>query len=252
MLITVLASGSSGNCYVVTENGTSVIIDAGISMKKIREGVEKALLKLSDISGILVTHEHSDHISGLPMLIKHYDIPIYTTNQIAIEINRKGICDKARINIIEPNKSFIIGNLSIKAFNTPHDSADSVGYVFGQDKRLGFATDTGCVTENMRNALKGVSVALIEANHDVEMLKNGSYPAFLKRRILSDTGHLSNEKSGELALFLESNGTKKIILGHLSKDNNTPEKAKKSVEDKIVGSAEIYVAPATGFLEVSV
>ncbi|NCC68590.1 MAG: hypothetical protein EOM14_10445 [Clostridia bacterium] len=149
----------------------------------------------------------------------------------------------------------ILGDISVTAFQTMHDTPESVGYRIDAESSFGLCTDLGCITDAVREALCGVAAAVIESNHDEDMLRYGAYPAFLKRRILSDHGHLSNEKSGELAGFLAQNGAKTLVLGHLSRENNTPEKAHKTVCDSLEAAncrPELLVAPPSEMLCVEV
>jgi phosphoribosyl 1,2-cyclic phosphodiesterase len=253
MEITIFASGSSGNCSVVTDGKVNILIDAGISLRRIAAGLRTAGLAPEALDGVLVTHEHSDHISGLPMLLKHHPLPVYATRAAASRIAGMLPDTESFFRPITAGESFDIGGVEVTAFRTPHDSADSVGYRLDDGCVLGFATDTGCVTGEMLDGLMGADTAVIEANHDVEMLRYGRYPVYLKRRILSDVGHLSNENCGKLAKTLAENGTGRIIIGHLSKENNTPETARLAVEAELESFAtELFVAPAAGYLAVPV
>jgi phosphoribosyl 1,2-cyclic phosphodiesterase len=253
MQISLFASGSSGNCSAVFGDGSGVLIDAGISLRRITAGLGSCGASPEELGGVLVTHEHTDHVSGLAMLSRHFRLPIYTTRTIAAKLRGMLPDTDGLINVIEPDESFKVGSFSVTAFRTPHDSADSVGYRVEDGAVLGFATDTGCITDEMLGGLSGADTAVIEANHDERMLRYGAYPVFLKRRILADTGHLSNDSCGELARRLAEGGTRRIILGHLSRENNRPETARETVEAALEGSgAELYVAPAAGLLTVPV
>ena len=253
MEITIFASGSSGNCSVVTDGKVNILIDAGISLRRVTAGLRTLGLTPGDLDGVLVTHEHSDHVSGLPMLLKHSGLPVYATRTTANRL--RGMLPGTEEYLVEiaPGAGFDLGDIEVTAFPTPHDSADSVGYRLENGTALGFATDTGCVTDEMLGGLMGTDTAVIEANHDVEMLRWGRYPVYLKRRILSDTGHLSNDNCGKLAKTLAENGTRRIIIGHLSKENNTPDTARRTVQNALCGcDAQLYVAPADGCLTVPV
>lgn len=253
MQITVFASGSTGNCSLVTGGGVGLLIDAGISLRRMTAALTNQGIRPENIDGVLVTHEHSDHISGLAMLSKRHAVPIFTTHTIANRLRGMLPETEELIREIVPGEGFEVGGLSIAAFRTPHDSADSVGYRIENGAVLSFATDTGCITEELIEGLLGADTAVIEANHDEEMLRYGRYPVYLKRRILSDTGHLSNNNCGILAKMLAENGTKRIILGHLSQENNCPESALKTVETAIRGcSVELYIAPQVGCLTVPI
>jgi len=253
MRIVTFASGSTGNCSLITDGETNILIDAGISMRRIVIALKELGLTPQDLCGVLITHEHSDHISGLKMLVKHHNVRIFVPEQISDIFSRTKpeLCDN--ITEIPVGDYFTIGNINVKAFRTPHDSEYSVGYRFEGSNVIAYSTDTGCVTEEMINGLDGAEIALIEANHDIEMLKSGPYPYYLKRRILSLRGHLSNEDCGNLALHLAKSGTKHIIIGHLSRENNTPELALSVVKAAVAGeNVCVYAAPMDKMLAVSV
>ncbi len=253
MRITVFASGSTGNCSLVQDGESELLIDAGISLRRIAAGMSAVGAKPDGLCGVLVTHEHTDHVSGLAMLSKRHGVPIYTTRTIANRLRGMMPGIDGLVNEIVPGESFFARSMCVTAFPTPHDSADSVGYRVESGAVLGFATDTGHITDEMKWGLLGADTAVIEANHDEEMLRYGGYPVFLKRRILSDTGHLSNTDCGILAKTLAENGTRRIILGHLSRENNRPQTAFDTVEAAIRDcGAELYVAPELGCLTVGV
>lgn len=254
MRLIVFASGSSGNCALVQGGGRSVLLDAGISAKRMRvsllaEGVDPAAL-----DGVFITHEHADHVSGLAVFTKQFPLPVYAPGTVADALRRSysGVCPYIRD--IEPERPLSMGCMTVTAFPTPHDAAQSVGYRLEADGAvLTAATDTGCVTDTMLRYFAGADAALIEANHDVAMLRNGPYPAYLKRRILSDRGHLSNGECTWLAAVLAQQGTRQIVLGHISKNNNLPGLARRTVCRGLEGTqAQIAVAPEYGRLEVEV
>lgn len=223
MQISVLASGSKGNCLLVRDNNTAVLIDAGISARKIKKELLALHMDIKDLSGILITHEHIDHIRGLKTLNKNYAVPIYSRaatfkampffSELALDC-----CHSLSNDILK------IGNLTIEHFNISHDAADPVGYSIKtakQKQKFTLATDLGFVTESVKNALDNSDVIVLEANHDVNLLQNGPYPWPLKKRILGSRGHLSNNDAG----WTINNLTHKpdeIILAHLSEKNNTP------------------------------
>lgn len=223
MKICTLASSSSGNCTLVSEGNTHILIDAGISLRRITTSLKQLGISPDELTGVLVTHEHSDHISGIKMIVKHHATQVLAPIGVA-----EALCGiipevKGQLSYFQAGADIILGELSITSFLTPHDTPESVGYrVDNGQASLVFVTDIGCVTPAILNAARGTSMAVIEANHDVKMVKGGSYPAYLKRRILSDRGHLSNDDSGQLAITLASAGTRKIVLAHLSRENNTP------------------------------
>lgn len=255
MRIVTFASGSSGNCALISERGTHLLIDAGISMRRISCCLKDFGITPGQLSGVLITHEHSDHICGLGTMLKKYDMPLYAPRAAAeyLKWNVAGAADVLRV--IVPGETVEVGNVSVTPFRTMHDTPESVGYRIEGDSAVGFCTDLGCVTDEVRTALTGVDAAVIEANHDEDMLRYGPYPAQLKRRILSDHGHLSNECSGGLAVFLAEHGTKYIVLGHLSRENNTPLKAHSTVAEALEHAekrADLAVAPASGYMELLV
>lgn len=225
-----LASGSSGNAVLVFSATTSLLIDAGISAKRICDGLKTLNMAPADLDGICITHSHSDHISGLRVLLKRTHAGIYTTEGTARAIARQVEGAGERIHTIHASDPFQLGDLTIQAFATPHDAQGSVGYTFTDGTRkCSVVTDLGFVTEEVRQSIYGSQLALVEANHDVDWLMSGPYPYYLKQRILGDGGHLSNEASGELCCELAEHGTEKLVLAHLSQENNTPERARSVV-----------------------
>jgi len=253
MRVCVFASGSGGNCLLLQSRDTNILIDAGISMRRTVSALSRAGISMQDIGGVLITHEHSDHISGLKMITKHYKLPIYAPRTLASRLI--GMLPEAEdyINIIPVERPFKLGGLEICAYHTPHDVDESVCYRVKGESCFAFATDMGCVTDKVLKCLEGANTVLIESNHDEEMLRYGPYPVFLKRRILSNRGHLSNDNCARLAAGLAAVGTKKIILGHLSRENNKPELAVETSSKSLDGTdVELFCAPQDGFLEVSV
>jgi len=233
MKICSIASSSSGNCIYVGTARTHILIDAGISGRRLKAGLEMIDLEPSDINGILITHEHSDHIKGLGVVSRKYNIPVYATeltwNRI-ISSGLTGSIDESLFHKITPDSDFSINELVIHPFNTSHDAVQPVCYTFTKDKKkISVATDLGCYDSYITEKLKDSNVLFIEANHDIEMLKSGSYPYYLKKRILSDKGHLSNEMSGKLISELLHENLQYVVLGHLSRENNHPDKAHESV-----------------------
>jgi len=232
MTVNTLASSSSGNCTVVSQGNTHLLIDAGISLRRIRDGLRRLGLSPDDLAGILVTHEHSDHIGGIRMLVKYHKALVFSSCGAG-----QGICGampevEPFVNCFEIGVSFELGDITVRSFPTPHDAAESVGYrLMAGGKALCYVTDLGCVTEEVATAAYGADIAVIEANHDRDMLRSGPYPPFLKRRILSKHGHLSNNDSGSLAAGLAMSGTRFLQLSHLSRENNTPELARQTVEE---------------------
>ena len=251
MKICVYASGSSGNCLLVSENGTNILIDAGISLRRIEQSLARSELSMNDIGGVLITHEHSDHISALKQMAKKHRTKLFAPHTVANRIIGMLPETEELFSIIPVGESFTLGNLCVRAFHTSHDTDESVGYRIGGAFAL--ATDTGCVTDEIREGLCGAEAVLIESNHDEELLRYGPYPFYLKKRILSDRGHLSNENCAALARELQRRGTSKIILGHLSHENNTPDTAMSCAKAALCGTgAELFCAPVSGCLSVEV
>ena len=226
-----LFSSSSGNCTYVKCGSVEVLIDAGASMRSIEQSLTFLGTSLENIKAIFITHEHSDHMSGLEIISKRYNIPVHMT----YPSYDKGVRDKSYLkrSAIRHDIEFTVTleGLSVKSFVIPHDSAQNVGYILSENgkKCLGTATDIGHVTEEIAYALKGCEHVILEANHDIEMLKNGSYPEYVKERILSSKGHLSNKNAARLACYLAENGVKHLTLAHLSEKNNTPALARDTV-----------------------
>ncbi len=228
-----IASGSSGNCiYVGTEN-THVLIDAGISARRIEKGLFEVGLKPGEVTGICITHEHSDHVKGLGVLARKYGIPIYGTEGTLNAIGKmKGLgeYDKVLLCPILPDVDFTLGDMVIKPFHIDHDASDPVAYrIQSENKSVAVATDMGNFNQYTIDHLLDLDAVLLESNHDVRMLETGPYPYYLKRRILGDFGHLSNENAGRLLNYILNDKLKHILLGHLSQENNLPELAFETV-----------------------
>lgn len=232
-----IASGSSGNCVYVGTDHTHVLVDAGISGRRVEKGLNELDLTGKDLDAILVTHEHSDHIQGLGVLARKYGVPIYTTGGTVDAMTRSKSLGKLPEGIfheILEDESFEIKDLTIHPFTIPHDAAQPVGYRFScGDKSMAVATDLGKYTEYIIENLQNLDALLLEANHDIRMLQVGKYPYYLKQRILGDRGHLSNENAGRLLCRLLHDNMKGILLGHLSKENNYEELAFETVCSEI-------------------
>ena len=239
-----LASGSSGNCSFLTHGSTRILIDAGISMTRIRKGLSALGESIDSLDGIFITHDHWDHINAIKMLLKYYSVPIYATPDTAAGIEYQIPESRGRIAPISPDERLSFGCIDILPFSTPHDAPGSVGYRFDADgKSFGILTDIGYVTKNIYDIMQGVDGILLEANHNVDMLQHGPYPYYLRQRILSKKGHLSNDECGLFAADLADSGTKLVILAHLSDKNNTPEQALSEVCGA-VGNRELTVTVA--------
>lgn len=251
MRIVTFASGSTGNCCLVSDGGVNVLIDAGISARRIVQGLGVLGLAPQDVCGVLITHEHSDHISGLPVLVKRTGMRIFAPSELGEVLKRVKPELSESIDYIPPDGGLCVGDVRITAFPTPHDASASFGYRIEGSEVFAFATDTGHISCELLEGLRGADTVVIEANHDKVMLKNGPYPPFLKQRVLSKHGHLSNDDCAKLACLLADSGTRQIILGHLSRQNNTPEAAETAVSEALSGrDVKIYTAPANKLLEV--
>ncbi|MBR2045428.1 MAG: MBL fold metallo-hydrolase [Agathobacter sp.] len=241
-----IASGSSGNCICVGDDNTHVLIDAGISGKRIENGLHEFDLKANEMQGILVTHEHSDHIAGIGVLARRYGIPIYSTKGTIEAIKRSksvGEIDESLFQVITPGKRFSIGDLIFKPIAISHDAADPVAYkVSNENKNVAVITDLGNYNQALVDELQGLDALLLEANHDIKMLQMGPYPYPLKQRILSDRGHLSNERSGQLLSDLLHDHFGAVMLGHLSKENNYEELAYEAVRLEVTMGDTPYKA----------
>ncbi|MBQ8278445.1 MAG: MBL fold metallo-hydrolase [Roseburia sp.] len=232
-----IASGSSGNCiYIGTESG-HILIDAGISGKRIEEGLNSFGLKTAEMQGILVTHEHIDHVAGLGVLARRYGIPLFATKGTIEAVKRMssvGKIDESLFHVIEPEREFCIGDMTIEPIAISHDAADPVAYRVKQGKkRVAVMTDLGYYDARIVQKLQNLDVLLLEANHDVRMLELGPYPYPLKQRILGDRGHLSNENCGRLLSEVLHDNFKAAVLGHLSKENNYPQLAYETVRVEV-------------------
>lgn len=241
-----IASGSSGNCiYVGTENG-HLLIDAGVSGKKIEEGLNSIGLKTSEMQGILVTHEHLDHVAGLGVLARRYGIALYATAGTIAAVKQMkslGTIDDALFHVIYPEMPFVIEDMMIEPIAVSHDAAQPVAYrVTADGKAAAVLTDLGDYDAQIVKKLQNLDALLLEANHDVRMLQTGPYPYPLKQRILGKRGHLSNESSGRLLGDVLHDNFKAVILGHLSKENNYPQLAYETVRLEVTMGENPYRA----------
>ncbi len=227
-----LFSSSKGNCTYIGSSSEGILIDCGVSFSRIKKAMELNSLSLSAVKGVFITHEHHDHISGLKMLTKKTGIPVYAQSLTLDILYDDGIISSSAEDI-KDNIEF--PDFTVSCFNTSHDTKESCGYRvdFSDGKSCCVCTDLGFVSETVREAVTGCNAALIEANYDEQMLRNGIYPAYLKERIRSSVGHLSNTDCGNFASELIAQGTTRIILGHLSQENNTPQTAEYTVESII-------------------
>lgn len=232
-----LASGSSGNSTYVGSESTHLLIDCGISRRRISQGLCRAQLDLGDISGILITHEHTDHISSLGVIERACHIPVYasegTIRGILAE-GKLGDFDRNCFYVIKANCPFEIGDITVKPFKVSHDANEPVCFrLENRGKSAGIVTDLGFYDAYLTDNFKGLDIILAEANHDIRMLESGKYPYYLKRRISGALGHLSNEASGRFISEILNDNVREIILAHLSRENNFPDLARLAVENEI-------------------
>ena len=233
-----LFSGSSGNASLIRSGDTALLIDAGRSRRAIATALHAIGCDPSDISAAFITHEHTDHVSALAQLSKHEGMPIHASAGTANALSGLGGVIRHPVIYMES-----VGSLTVRAFPLPHDSACHVGYVItdADGDAVLIATDIGHITEDLQSALAGCRGALLESNHDIDMLRTGPYPAYLKARILSPHGHLSNTDCAALSRLAEAAGVRHIALGHLSEENNTPKLAYDTVCAALSGKSRLTV-----------
>ena len=227
-----LFSGSSGNSVYMACGGVKLLVDAGMSAARVEANLREIGVDIRNIDAILVTHEHIDHVRGLGVLCRRYGMPVYANEGTwqGILQRETGIPQKC-MRTFYTGEDFYIGALNVHPFPIPHDAADPVGFAFDcQGLRCGVATDIGHISETWMRAVSGCQALVLEANHDVDWLRDGPYPYALQNRILGDRGHLSNEASAEFAVSLAAAGTHTLLLAHLSPENNTPERARTVVQ----------------------
>lgn len=225
-------SGSSGNCTYVTNDETHLLVDCGATGKYIVQCLERLGIAPKQIHALLITHEHRDHIAGVGVLARKYHIPIYATEGTWKQLeNICGAIPNDCRELCRPGKELNLSGLSALPFSIPHDAAEPVGYRFSDNgNHFSIATDIGHISDEITEQLAGSDSVIIEANHDLEMLRGGRYPYPLKQRILSENGHLSNDTCGRLCSMLAKRGTKSFWLGHLSQENNVPSLAYETVK----------------------
>ncbi len=220
----VLASGSSGNAALLATENTRILVDAGLSMRELGRRLAPAGVEFADLDAILITHEHSDHVSGLPVLARNRKLraAIYLSRLTAPAIDWGGA--EPRLELFQAGAAFRVGDVDVQSFSIPHDAADPVGFCFeAEGLRIGIATDLGYVPESVKYHLRRTDVLLLESNHDLDMLKVGPYPWSVKQRVMSRLGHLSNLGMSDYLAHDLSSTTAHLVLGHLSEQNNHPE-----------------------------
>ena len=229
MKFKVIASGSKGNCTIVLCDNTNLIIDMGISYLTLKKSLEENSLSFTDFSGILITHCHTDHIKGVASLLKHTKLNVYIPEEMYESLKEN--IEKDRCIFIEDK--FKINDIDIELIHTSHDAPNSVGFIINDSKKsLVYVTDTGYINRKYLNRMIDKNAYIIESNHDEEMLMDGPYPRFLKERVISDQGHLSNRTTAKYLKKIIGNSTKNVVLAHLSEKNNTEEKALEAMTDE--------------------
>lgn len=242
-----LASGSSGNSAVYVSERACILIDAGTNTKYIRNALATLGLSPADLTHVLVTHTHTDHISALPVLMKHTRASLLCTHTAAPALARS-VPDRSVICPFTEGDTLALGDVCVTGLATPHDSEGSCCYLLGEgERRVAYCTDLGCMPHRLLNAMLGAPVVFLESNHDLRMLREGPYPYFLKKRILSERGHLSNLECAETAVELARAGMNTLLLAHLSEENNTPGAAQRESERQLAqagfGAVSVTVAP---------
>lgn len=239
-----LASGSSGNSAVYVSDRQSLLIDAGKNARYLRESLRRLALDAAELSHILITHSHSDHVSALPVLLKHTRATLVCSHDTFSAIADR-LPQGTPVRLFTPGESLLLGMVPVRTFATSHDAPGSCGYVLGRaGEQAAVCTDLGTVTGEIFETLRGSRVVLLEFNHDAGLVKTGPYPYYLKQRILSEQGHLSNKFAAKVARRLCQTGTETVILAHLSAENNTPELALSTAREGLEGlEARLLLAP---------
>lgn len=226
LTLTTLASGSSGNCALLSDGETHLLLDAGISCRRICTALAGLNIPPESLAGVLITHEHADHISGLATLHKRFHLPVYTSPGTARQLCYRIAALEDVARTCAPGSSFTVGGLDVETFPISHDAAEPMGFaVSSGDRKAALVTDLGVVTQAVRDGMAGAQLVLVEANHDPDWVRSGRYPYYLQARILGEKGHLSNEDGGALALSAVDGGARAVVLAHLSRENNTPQRA---------------------------
>ncbi len=244
-----MSSGSRGNSVLLQTASERILIDAGTSCRYIHRSLADIGVSLDDLDAIVLTHEHTDHIAALKVLSRHARVPVYASYGTTEALIEGAFCDPSLLRPFAAGSSFEIGGTYVTSFSTPHDARDSVGFCFETEKTsLGYATDLGMMTEDIFSRLSGCPAVLLESNHDIRMLREGPYPPYLKRRILSECGHLSNDDSARTVSRLAEAGMRTLILGHLSEENNRPEIAYRAAREQLIAAGadpvDIHIAKA--------
>jgi len=253
MKMSAIASGSNGNSYYIESETDSVVVDLGVSCKEFVARMENNKLKPNRLSGIFVTHEHSDHIRGIDVFCRKFEIPLYITEK-TFNATKLKINDRL-VNFIKSNDNIKLGNLNINSFTKSHDAIDPCSFLLSSEaKNVSVMTDIGVPCQNVIDALKRSDVTFLESNYDDKILEQGKYPHFLKQRVSGNTGHLSNYQASMLVLEHAHSRLKKVFLSHLSGNNNTPELAynyfKKAITQRKDLNIKTVVSSRSGPSEV--
>ena len=239
-----IGSGSSGNCFYIQIDNKEFLIDMGIGYRKVKDALESNDRSLNNISAIFITHGHYDHIKAKVAITNNTKCDLYGNESLFYCLS--GL--RSKFNILDFESVNLVNDIEVKMFKVGHDFNVTTGYTFTyKNQKVAYVTDCGKVTKAIYAELKNSNVVIIESNHDIEMLKNGSYPYDLKRRILSSHGHLSNEDCAKVINSLREDGSKNFLLAHLSRENNRPEIARKEVMDKVINKdIRLYICPIEG------
>ena len=245
--VSMLASGSRGNCAMVSSTHTRILVDAGISCRETFKRIKSLGEDPRSLSAILITHEHTDHVYGLATLAKKLHIPIFmtgATHQMWARAMRNETGERPQLEKLEKFESghtFHVGDIAVKPFTIPHDAADPVGFTFGAEGvKVGFVTDLGCLQANVRDNLRRCDILVIESNHDLETLRGGPYPWSVKQRVMSRVGHLSNEALADFFTNDYDNNAAFVVLAHLSEQNNHPEIARRAAEKALAARGSLF------------
>ncbi len=239
-----LGSGSEGNALVVQVGQSCVLMDCGFNLTESVARLARLGLKPESLNGIVVTHEHGDHIAGVARLAKKYALPVWLTHG-TLRAQFKTMGDLPNVTEINPHNSFSIGDVLVQPYLVPHDAAEPVQYVFGEgEQRLGVLTDTGSSTPHIEQVLSGCAALVLECNHDAELLANGDYPYSLKQRVGGRFGHLNNGEAAALLARLDNSKLQHIVAAHLSRKNNTPELAVRALSG-VLNCSEEWIGVAT-------
>lgn len=231
-----VGSGSCGNCHFIKHKNTNILVDVGLSGKKVDNGLKSVDIDAKDVDAIFITHEHTDHIKGAGILSRRYDIPIYANLETWKAMREKlGKLEDKNMKIFKNDKNYELKDLLIRPFSINHDAANPVGYSFTgeDDKKLSVATDIGNITQTIRQNLNKSDLVVLESNYDKEMLLMGPYTYSLKKRVMSEIGHLSNDEAAQYCVDLVKEGTQKVLLAHLSRENNFPALAYETTKQKL-------------------